>query len=108
MICIEVELDSIWLDIRAIHPASPLFRDRFTLLKRIDLDGLEESVIEVQEKINELVSLEDAKLDYFRKSLAQTIEAGNAAGLDVEFMNPLVEQMRKISENIITKKAGHE
>lgn len=43
----------------------------------------------------------EIRQDQFLASLGRVIDEGNALGLDVEFMNPLVESMRKLSENVL-------
>jgi hypothetical protein len=39
--------------------------------------------------------------EQFIANLGRVIDEGNILGLEVEFMNPLVESMRKLSENVI-------
>ena len=49
-----------------------------------------------------LPSAEETKRAAFMEQLAATIELGRANGIEVGYVNPLVETMRKLSENIIT------
>lgn len=46
--------------------------------------------------------------EQFIASLGRVIDEGNSLGLEVEFMNPLVDSMRKLSENILEYKAAAE
>lgn len=52
--------------------------------------------------IASLPSPEEAKMAEFTAHLAKTIELGHANGIDVEFVNPLTEAMKRLSENAIT------
>ncbi len=52
--------------------------------------------------ITELPSAEQAKLHGFMGKLGRLIDAGNAVGIDVEYVNPLVETMKRLSEAAIT------
>jgi hypothetical protein len=45
---------------------------------------------------------EEAMMAEFTAQLAKTIELGKANGIDVQFVNPLVEAMQRLSENAIT------
>ena len=44
---------------------------------------------------------EEFKKTEWRKSLAHLVEQGEAAGIEVAFLNPLIEQMKALSFNII-------
>ncbi len=52
--------------------------------------------------IASLPSIEEARMTEFTNLLAQTIEMGNAHGIDVQFVNPLTEAMKRLSENALT------
>lgn len=52
--------------------------------------------------IEELPSAEQARLHAFMGQLGNLIDAGRAEGIAVDFMNPLVETMKRLSENVIT------
>jgi hypothetical protein len=52
--------------------------------------------------INELPSADQAKLHEFMGALGKLIDAGNADGISVDFMNPLLGTMKRLSENVIT------
>lgn len=45
----------------------------------------------------------ETKKQDFIQALGKLIDQGRDLGFEVEFMNPLVESMKKLSENIITK-----
>lgn len=51
-----------------------------------------------------LPSKEGRNKQVFMAELASVIDKGKDLGIDVEFLNPLIEQMRALSENIITDK----
>lgn len=53
-----------------------------------------------------LPNKEDRNKQAFMAELASVIDKGKDLGIDVEYLNPLVEQMRSLSENIITDKRG--
>lgn len=52
--------------------------------------------------IADLPSIEDARMAEFTNMLAKTIEMGNQHGIDVQFVNPLTEAMKRLSENALT------
>lgn len=54
--------------------------------------------------IKELPSADQAKLHEFMGALGKLIDAGNADGISVDFMNPLLDTMKRLSENVITYK----
>ena len=83
---------SEWFWVRADHPIE-------------GGSGLHEIVTiadEARTIIGELPDEADAARDDFRKALGRLIDKGNKLGIDTEFLNPLTEQMRALSENIIT------
>jgi len=49
-----------------------------------------------------LPSAEQAKLHQFMAELGKVIDGGRDAGIDVDFMNPLLDTMKRLSENVIT------
>lgn len=57
-----------------------------------------------KEFVMELPNKEDRNKQAFMAELASLIDKGKYLGIDVEFLNPLIEQMRSLSENIITDK----
>lgn len=56
------------------------------------------------EFINDLPSAEQAKLHEFMGKLGKLIDAGKDDGIEVAYLNPLIESMKKLSENVITYK----
>ncbi|MHC2163096.1 hypothetical protein [Bradyrhizobium ottawaense] len=54
--------------------------------------------------IKKLPSADQAKLHEFMGALGKLIDAGNADGISVDFMNPLLDTMKRLSENVITYK----
>jgi hypothetical protein len=52
--------------------------------------------------INELPSAKQAKLNNFMGKLGKLIDAGKADGIDVDYLNPLLDTMKRLSENVIT------
>jgi hypothetical protein len=65
-------------------------------------DDAEAAIKEAHAIINDLPSAADAKLHHFMGQLGKVIDAGNELGITVDFMNPLTETMKRISENVIT------
>lgn len=49
-----------------------------------------------------LPSVEEARKLEFMTQLAKTIEMGKDHHIDVQFVNPLIEAMKRLSENAIT------
>lgn len=56
--------------------------------------------------IKELPTAEQAKLHHFMGQLGKLIDAGKSDGIAVDFLNPLLDSMKRLSENIITHKPG--
>jgi hypothetical protein len=65
-------------------------------------DTADEAVAEALSIINNLPSVKEAKLHAFMADLGRVIDAGREQGIDVEYLNPLTETMKRLSENIIT------
>ena len=57
-------------------------------------------------KLKKLPSAKDENTRAFMRDLGKLIDNGRKIGLEVEFMNPLVESMKRLSENIITHQPG--
>lgn len=49
-----------------------------------------------------LPSADEAKLHEFMGALGKVIDLGRSRGVDVEFVNPLIATMKRLSENVIT------
>jgi hypothetical protein len=56
--------------------------------------------------IKELPSAEQAKLHEFMAKLGNLIDAGKSDGIDLDYMNPLLDTMKRLSENVITFQPG--
>ncbi len=54
--------------------------------------------------INDLPSAEQARLHHFMDKLGKLIDAGKDDGIEISYLNPLVESMKRLSKNIITHK----
>lgn len=52
--------------------------------------------------INELPSADQAKLHHFMGGLGKLIDAGKSDGIEVDYLNPLLDTMKRLSENVIT------
>lgn len=52
--------------------------------------------------INDLPSAKDAKLHHFMGKLGNLIDAGKDEGIDLDYLNPLLDTMKRLSENVIT------
>lgn len=62
----------------------------------------EEIFAKTDEFIAGLPSAEETKLHEFMGALGKVIDLGRDRGIDVEFVNPLVATMKRLSENVIT------
>ena len=49
-----------------------------------------------------LPSEEQAKLHHFMGQLGKLIDAGKSDGIEVDYLNPLLDTMKRLSENVIT------
>ncbi|MCK1275892.1 hypothetical protein IVB46_11690 [Bradyrhizobium sp. 61] len=52
--------------------------------------------------IKGLPSAEQAKLHNFMGKLGKLIDAGKSDGIEVDYLNPLLDTMKRLSENVIT------
>lgn len=52
--------------------------------------------------IASMPTIEETNFKRFAAALGEAIELGQKAGIDVKFVNPLVEAMERLSANIIT------
>ena len=71
----------------------------YTIVKGV---GVQEKIDNADAIIAGLPSIEEARMAEFTNLLAQTIEMGKAHGIDVQFVNPLTEAMKRLSENALT------
>lgn len=65
-------------------------------------DTFEQSAAEALAFINDLPSSEQAKLRNFMSKLGSLIDAGKDEGIDVDYLNPLLDTMKRLSENALT------
>ena len=65
-------------------------------------DTFEQVIAKAIQSITELPSAEQAKLHEFMGKLGKLIDAGRADGIDLDYMNPLLDTMKRLSENVIT------
>lgn len=52
--------------------------------------------------VDGLPSPDEAKRQHFMASLAKVIDLGRENGIEVDFLNPLTETMKRLSENALT------
>lgn len=52
--------------------------------------------------VNDLPSADQAKLHDFMGQLGRLIDAGKSDGIEVDYLNPLLDTMKRLSENVIT------
>lgn len=64
----------------------------------------DEAIAKAIEFINTLPSAKQAKLQRFMEKLGRVIDAGQSEGIDVDFLNPLIKTMKRLSENVLTYK----
>lgn len=62
----------------------------------------EQSIQKAKAFIAALPSAEQAKLHGFMDKLGKLIDVGKSEGIDIDYLNPLVDSMKRLSENIIT------
>lgn len=67
-------------------------------------DTFSEAIIDAWRIVNAILSPEDHARAKFTQAVGAAIEAGNEAGIDLEFINPLKDMMTRLSENAITYK----
>ena len=64
--------------------------------------NIREAIQAAFDLINGLPSPEEAKRQQFMGALAKVIDLGRENGIEVDFVNPLVETMKRLSENALT------
>lgn len=87
-----------WFRLNAEHPIS----GGDGLYKYINGDDYDDTYRKAAAEIQALPTGKEAAQQDFQKALGKLIDKGNALGIDAAFLNPLTEQMRLLSENIIT------
>ncbi len=65
-------------------------------------ETFEQSLEKVMAFIKELPSAEQAKLHHFMGKLGHIIDAAKDDGIAVDYLNPLLDTMKRLSENVIT------
>jgi hypothetical protein len=66
-------------------------------------DGWEPIIKQMDDHIDALISVSEAKKNDFIAAMGRLIDKGREIDIDVEYLNPLTEMMGKLSTNIITK-----
>lgn len=64
--------------------------------------SIEQAIEDAFALVRQLPTAEEAKRQQFMTSLAKVIDLGRENGIEVDFLNPLTETMKRISENAIT------
>jgi hypothetical protein len=67
-------------------------------------NSFEESFQKAIAFIKKLPSAEQDKLHHFMGALGKLIDAGKSDGIAVDYLNPLLDSMKRLSENVITYK----
>ncbi|QPF81627.1 hypothetical protein IC762_17525 [Bradyrhizobium genosp. L] len=65
-------------------------------------DDFADAVGKARAYIKALPSAEQAKLHAFMGQLGKLIDAGRSDGIAVDYLNPLLGSMKRLSENVIT------
>ena len=65
-------------------------------------DTFEQVIGKAVEFITGLPSAEQAKLHDFMGNLGRLIDVGKSDGIDLDYINPLLDTMKRLSENVIT------
>ena len=80
-------------------PDTAFRNDRYSFLMA---ETPAEVLTKAEHFVSSLPSAEDARLKQFMGALANAIELGKDNGIDVDFLNPLQNTMKKLSDNILT------
>jgi hypothetical protein len=64
--------------------------------------NFEEALQKAVAFIQAMPSAEQAKLHHFMGKLGNLIDAGKDEGIEVDYLNPLLDTMKRLSENVIT------
>ena len=62
----------------------------------------EKALIQAEAWAEALETLDQRKFTEFMNALGEVIDMGRASNIDVAFVNPLTETMKKLSENALT------
>jgi len=70
------------------------------------------NALEVLDKAADFIfsqpNADEAKLNDFMAALGSVIDIGKKHGIDVDYLNPLTDTMKRLSENAITDQRAHE
>lgn len=64
--------------------------------------SFEEAFTKAVDHIAKMPSAEEAKLQDFMKRLGKVIDVGKDYGVSIDYLNPLLDSMKRLSENAIT------
>lgn len=65
-------------------------------------DCFEQALVKAIAFIKAMPTAEQAKLHEFMGALGKLIDSGKEDGIAVDYMNPLLDTMKRLSENVIT------
>ena len=65
-------------------------------------DTADEAIAKAAEFIGNLPDAKTARLHDFMGQLGKVIDSGRDLGIDIDYLNPLTDTMKRLSENIIT------
>jgi hypothetical protein len=71
-------------------------------------DDFDQAIKKAVAYIKALPTAEQAKLNNFMGKLGKLIDAGKSEGIDVDYLNPLLDSMKRLSENVITHQPAKE
>lgn len=74
------------------------------MIERLDgkpCDAPDDAIRSAMDAIAKLPSKADRGLREFHKKVAEAIDLGRDVGVDLQFINPLIEMSRKLAENAI-------
>lgn len=67
-------------------------------------NNFSECLKKAEDIVTGLPSAEQARLEQFMSKLGKLIDVGKEEGVSVDFLNPLLATMKRLSENVITYK----
>ena len=102
-VCFYMEANArLSISMNWVKPYSPNEWDReYKNFSEVDFEA---SVASAVAFINELPSPEQAKLHNFMSKLGSIIDAAKDDGIALDYLNPLLDTMKRLSENVITYK----
>lgn len=87
----------VWVEAPAEGPQASIW-ESFGLL---EFDSLENCFAAAFDFVENLKDKATRERESFMASMGALIDQGRAAGIEVEFMNPLTEMMKQLSENAL-------